>query len=556
MPLNKEGAADLVKRRHPEWLETQKTLRFHADSYEGGTRYAHADYSADPTGMEAGGHPTIGVEFCGVKLDGPYADYGRRLDRNLIMHQSEAASPEGLCVYLQRLARTPPPRMVKRIVSRHLARIFAREVKREVPPALTAWFADVDGLKTTIDTWMRKTVGPMLGLFGHLDLCFDHPAPDEGSPPIITKADAVAAGVDGVVASHILPENMVWWKLDRRRRYAECLVFEGRVRGDDGQERGHYRHWTATESTVYTDRGDVVSVTPHPYRRVPIVRVFDERRFRSKNVGEPRYGSQCELQRAYYNGWSELVLADIYAAHPTMQAPEPDVVNGPDGAETQSLRIGPDGILNQVWRDGQYWPASYLSAPTDGVESQRQHCLDYQDQADRDACLLKPAGSTTGQTVAQSGVSKAFDNQEGNDYLAEWSESLQDVEYLIAEYAHLVLTDGAGGFDLEKVEIVYPKEFDLYSAGDLSAALADIQQLLAAAGAAPQFEAELIGRIIRNLLPGLDDRTFKEIHAEITDAIDAKATAKQEAMEAMSVLPPPTDPDPLINARIVPDGTT
>ena len=256
--------AALIDRRHPEWLTHQVRWRWLLDSWEGGEAYRRAIYGYDSRGLPI---------------------------RNLVRHKREYpdardasfgpnGAPAGADQYASaldddyelRLARTPVPTFVAEAVEIHLARIYAREVEREGPASLRSWWSNVDGFGTTIDQWMADTIAPLLLVLGQLDLVFDHPPMPEGEE-IRSRADEIRLRLDSCVASYILPENMLWWRLDRLGRYAECLVAEHAEQGP-----AMYRHWTAAESTLYDARGEVVKVTPHPYRVVPIVRVFDRKR--------------------------------------------------------------------------------------------------------------------------------------------------------------------------------------------------------------------------------------------------------------------------------------
>ena len=66
---------------------------------------------------------------------------------------------------------------------------------------------------------------PALLVLGCIDVCLDHPKAPPGET-IDTRADELRLGLDKCVASYILPENMVWWRLDAAGRYLECLVRE------------------------------------------------------------------------------------------------------------------------------------------------------------------------------------------------------------------------------------------------------------------------------------------------------------------------------------------
>src|SRR5262249_46589918 len=144
--------------------------------------------------------------------------------------------------------------------------------------------------------------------------------------------------LDRCLAGIILPQDMLWWKLDPTgHRYEECLVQEW-SRSDDGPV-ARYRHWDAERSVLYDSEGHVLAVTPHPYSYVPIHRLFDGRKFRCENVGQSRYEGVAERQREYYNRDSELILSDTTQAHPLLQGPE-DFVQ-----EDGTIPIGPSWLL-------------------------------------------------------------------------------------------------------------------------------------------------------------------------------------------------------------------
>ena len=107
----------------------------------------------------------------------------------------------------------------------HLAKVYEQEVRRDGPPELIAWWKDVDGCGTPIDDYMKDTVAPAVLVNGLIDVCLDHPRVPAGEK-VVTRADELRLGLDKVVASLILPQNMVWWRKDAANRYLECLVRE------------------------------------------------------------------------------------------------------------------------------------------------------------------------------------------------------------------------------------------------------------------------------------------------------------------------------------------
>jgi hypothetical protein len=393
------------------------------------------------------------------------------------------------------------------------------------------WWENVDGCGTTIDQWMLETVAPLLLTLGQLDLIFDHPAVPEGEE-IVTRADAIRHGLDRCIASFVLPENVLWWRLDPTgRRYRECLVQE--IEEDETAEglRIAYRHWTADSWTLFDQEGKVLAHDEHPFGRVPIMRAFDMRKPRARHVGLSRYEGIAERQKEYYNRDSELILSDTTQAHPLLQGPE-DFIQA-DG----TIPVGPSWLLpkkkNSFGGTATYEGFDVVVFPKEGAESIRRNKADLRDDVDRDAALVRPAGR---DQRAQSGLSKLVDQADGNNRLAKIARSLAKVERQIAEMALCVLHDGSVSAKmLASIEITYPVEFDLYTAGDVARATADFQALAGKAGSLPTCESLMLGRMIRLCLPGLSDTQYATCEEEINRYVERRhEELKSEQPEAVS----------------------
>ncbi len=507
-----ESTAELIGRRHVEWREHHLRWRWMLDSLEGGERYRQAVYGYDSRGLPVRNLIRHKREYPDPRDDGSSGVFGGLFPYSSPLGPEFGRDPAFSASdddYELRRARTPVPTFVAESVETHLSRIYAREVRRVGPPALTAWWADVDGCGTTVDQWMSETVAPLLLVLGQLDLYMDHPPAPDGEP-IETRADLQRLGLDRCVASYVLPENMLWWALDPTgQRYLECLVLEHHEGGDGPLTR--YRHWTPEGSTLLDADGGVIAVAANPFGVVPIVRVFERRKPRCRNIGQSRYESVAERQREYYNRDSELILSDTTQAHPLLQGPE-DFVQA-DG----TIPIGPSWLLpkkkNTQGGASTYEGFDVVDFPKDGAESIRKNKADIRDDVDRDSALVKPAGR---DGVAQSGLSKQMDHADGNNRLAKIAKVLARAEQVAAALALCVLGDGrqAGG-DGPPVEVDYPAEFDLFTAGDVAAALADFQNLVRNAGALPATEGLMLGRLMRLCLPGLNDAQYALSDAEI-----------------------------------------
>jgi hypothetical protein len=487
------------------------------DSLEGGERYRHAIYGYDNRGLPVRNlirhkreypdpreRADTGIDFAGAILG-----LAGRLD-GLDRDPATFASDDD---YELRRARTPVPTFVAESIDTHLARIYAREVKRDGPQALRTWWGDVDGCGTSIDQWMTETIAPLLLVLGQIDLLMDHPPRPEGEP-VETRADLLRLGLDRCIASYILPENMLWWKLDGTgHSYLECLVLEVHETDDGNEVR--YRYWTESESTLYDAEGGLISTTPHSFGRVPIVRVFDRRKPRCRNIGQSRYESIAERQREYYNRDSELILSDTTQAHPLLQGPE-DFVQA-DG----TIPIGPSWLLpkkkNTQGGSATYEGFDIVDFPKDGAESIRKNKADLRDDVDRDSALVRPNGRAS---VAESGLAKVIDHSDGNNRLAKIAKVLERAEHVAAELALTILGDASPApSELAKIEIVYPTEFDLYTASDMATATANFQSLVASAGALPTTEGLMLARLLRLCLPGLSDHQYAICDNEIRDYV-------------------------------------
>ena len=468
----------IVGRRHTDWMEHQVRWRWLLDSYEGGDRYRNAVYGPDrrgfpcrnlfrhkreypdpqsfPTGVgswELGGG---GSSFPDPQIQSP-SSYSGTWPGQLGTDPGALAMDDD---YELRRARTPVPEFVAEAVEIHLAKVYDQEVARNGPEDLMAWWRDVDGRGTPIDDWMRETVAPLLLVLGCLDVCLDHPKAPPGAT-IVTRADELRLGLDKCVASYILPQNMVWWRTDPAGRYVECLVREYANPSDriDYDAHGHaidpadpgdlgetwrrnyvrYRLWNATESILFSfDGTEIIERVPHPYGRVPIVRLMDLKKHRTPNIGKSRYEAIAEYQREYYNRDSELILSDTLQAHPYLSGAE-DFCKADN-----TLSVGPGYVLpmKKNVENGTYQGWEFVSPSKDPADSLRKNKADLIDMKDRRAFLIKPAGVLRpgrGQRPARAESPSSSTLRTATSSSRQSPRSLAKNERFLAEYAWIVL---------------------------------------------------------------------------------------------------------------------
>jgi hypothetical protein len=501
----------LIQKRHREWQEHHVRWRWLLDSYEGGQRYRDAVYGFDTQGLPIRNlvrhkreYPAPGSEASALPFGGDdWPAHGQ-----VVPPPMSAATDDD---YELRRSRTPVPTFLAEAVETHLSRIYAREVVREGPENLRQWWNDINGCGMNIDQWMVETIAPLLLTLGQIDVIMDRPRAPKGAV-VENQADCVLFGLDHCIAGYILPENMIWWRLDESsRRYEECLVAE--TMEVDGAPVPVFRHWTVDKSTLFDANGFVIESVEHHFGRVPIERLFLSRKSRTRNVGQSRYEGIAERQREYYNRDSELILSDTLQAHPLMQGPE-DLIQ-PDG----SIPIGPGWLLpmkkNNTGSSISYKGFEVVDFKKDGAESIRRNKADIRDDVDRDSALVR---SVDRAGVPQSGVAKTIDLHDGNNRLAKLAKTLARAERLIVRLAVVILNEGQIDKieeDLQVVRIEYPSEFDLLTTSELADATRVFQKIVESAGRLPRTESLLLSRLLRLCMPGLSDESYLECDAEI-----------------------------------------
>lgn len=573
----------LVKRQHPDWIEHQMDWRRFQDSFEGGARYRNAVYGMDRRGLpnrnlfrhkreypDPQEFPNNSTGFAGYMGNTGLADQAiGSIGPWPGQLGADAAATAADDAYEARRARTPVPPFVEEVLKIWLGKIYGQEVSREGPAAIMEWWKDVDGCGTPMDDYMRVTIAPLLIVCGQIDVTLDRPRAPKGVK-VETRKQEEDLKLNTCVASYILPENLVWWRDNNAGRFTECLVREyvdasDRVDTDEtgkpvdpedeGQEGQNWRrqyvrwrHWTANESNLYSyDGKEIVETIPHNYGMVPIPRLIDQKKHRTRMVGKSRMEVIADYQRAYYNKDSELTISDTLQALPLLSGPE-DYCKADN-----TISVGPNYLLpmKRISDTGSYQGFEYVSPPKDPAASLRQNNQDIVDMKDRVAGLTKPAGvqGTTGGTVGQSGISKQLDAVSGENILGDICRSLAKAERFLAEYAFIVL-NGRPPTDAEKESIVvaYPTRFELFSADEIADSTMKLQAIIGACGNAPNIERELIQAIVRKLLIGLTDEGYRELDLEVETIVETRATIVEQVREMNT--------DTLSNANVQGSGSS
>jgi hypothetical protein len=549
---DKNEAVKIITRQHPEYLEYVETSRWILDTLESGDTYRHATYGSDLRGKPVRNLLRHKREY----PDPPHYlrdEFGAPID----VVRPEDADFWKIVEYDYdlRIKRTPVPRFLSTVIEKQLSKIYKRPIREEGPDDLMAWLDNIDGRETTLQEWMKQEIGPLLSALGMIDVQFGHPARDDDEPALF--GDDLSDADKRCVASYILPENLPWWRPDYTGRYyVEALVKE---RHDvDGRERVRYRHWTHLEWALYENDGELVEWSYHNYQIVPIVRLIDRRDLRRAQTANSRMWGIADKSRAYYNEESELIANNTLHNVPLLQGPGDDA---PDGGR-DTAPIGRYYLLHKVVdRNGAHVGYDYVSPPTDPSQFMRLRLFDLVERIEQEAALTRTVGSVgtdaSAGPVAQSGISKAYDQVEGSEYLSGVAAMLESNHYAIMYFALIVLRDGYDRAkpDIDRLLVIYPKEFNLLSFDQFAAIVAAEQLYLGGGlGMIPTAEKMTIRQFVRFRFPDASQEELKAIDAEIDILVNDKVKSRKDATRAPAppaitgptpVQPPPPNPSPL-----------
>lgn len=556
--------ADVVRRRlagHAEYRASLVTIRRLLDSLVGGQTYREATYGRDLHGLPVHNLVRHKRERPNPQDRGPR---GRSVDvilaapvevRRALEPDRAARDPaasSGADDFELRRARTPVPEVLSDVVSNHLDRIARHEIARSGPPELEAFWADVDGRGSGIEEFVFGEVGPIYFAAGKVDLLFERPWAPEAEGAVLSLADERRLGLDRVTCTPILPENLLWWRLDGAGRRYEEVIYREYLEDDDGNPVERFRHWDAEGTRLHDGQGELVEGTerPNPYGAVPVLPCYDRRKPGTRNTPLSFYEPVAERMREVYNLMSELVISDTLQAHPILCLPE-DYCRGdsevPVGAGfALPIRIVQDGTSKIAV------PPAMLDIPKGPTESLRASIAQNLAMAYWHAGLEPPA--PVSQAIdRQSGISKEVDLEKLNGILAKRARALARLEATIVEGWRLVTGS------IAPAEVHYPSKFGSFSAEKLTGLFVAFQALYPQVGALPENDRALLKLIVREMDPGRPDADYRARDAEIDAFVDRKAVEylrQSEAKQAMlraqvdAAQAPPDAP-----AAHVPEGT-
>lgn len=530
-PTKKSDIQKFIKRRHPEFSYFVMLSRWILDTLEGGEEYRDAQYGFDRFGKERrnlirsrreyplGGIPAM--DWWGDPL--PYSPNIRE-----VIDYNEAADDE----YEARRQRTPIPNFLDEYIEKILANIYKQQITRTLPGIVQPWQRNVDGRGSSLAEFMRNIAGRLMIAMGHIDIYADHPPLPAGAT-VRTRGDQVRAGLINCVMRYILPENMLWWQLDLMGRYyTEALIQEFTFNRDSDRPNVQVRHWTAKDWVLWDLDGNQIGRGDHAFGIVPIVRVFDRRKLRLDHTGHSRVYSIVDLSKVFYNEESELVASNTTQNFPILQGPA--IQNRP--GEQQSIFVSRFAMLTrQSDQNNNVIGYDYVQPSTNNAEFMQTRLASLKDRMDTIVGMNRPMGATTKGHVAQSGISKAFDQEDASTLFASFASSLADAEWEITVLAARILTDGnVSQTDIDNIEIIYPNRFNLLKFEDLAGMSATIQGYIDSPsfGKVPELDRRTLRTMYRSIHPDLNEETYRLIDKEIDGLIDQAVKSRKASQLA------------------------
>lgn len=252
--------------------------------------------------------------------------------------------------------------------------------------------------------------------------------------------------------------------------------------------------------------------------------------------------------RVYYNEEAEMIANNTMHNTPLLQGPGPE-----PGEDRQDVPVGRYYILHkQRDQDGTYVGYEYISPQTEASSFMRMRLFDIREEMEMEAGLTRSLGSVGSESgagpVAQSGISKAYDQIEGSDYLASIAKMLEEAHYTIMYFALIVIRDGwknVSQEDIDSLSVVYPREFNLLTFDQFSMIVTTMQTYIQnGLGYLPSDEKETLKQFVRLKHPDMGVKNLKKIDKEIDVLVGDAVKSREKARRT-----PPPAPQPGIGGQ-------
>ena len=364
-----------------------------------------------------------------------------------------------------------------------------KPVRKNENDVLRKFYEHTDLAETkTMDEYSREIMMNYLTL-GTVFIALDTPA---------LQAETRQEEIDGNIKpySYILNPNDVYdYKQDAHGRLIWIKIKEDYIPPEellkplgDHKPFTRYRIWTTQEWSLWNDKGELIKSQTHEFGEVPILLL----------EGRSIINDISRLCKRLFNLLSELdelLRGQTFAilVYPAL-----------DAKDLEGVELGTDRILS--FDPSSKHTPHYIAPSADSTEAYESRIEKLIEE------IYRIAGLKYKGAAMPSGVALAYEFENMNQILAYISENIRDTEVRLAK---LVMNTQKKG-DIGKLEITYPKEFNLL---DLQA---EIKNGFDALGIniSDTFNKEFKKKLVRKLLPNLASKTKDAIDTEIEESMD------------------------------------
>jgi len=428
---------------------------------------------------------------------------------------------EGDQEFIGRAKRAYRENHTKRVVDLINTYLFKAQAVRETENTLIAEFMDdIDGRGKTADRFM-KTASQWASVMGRVYIVVDKmPIPEEQKTG--TQADNLKSKPYCYL---IFPQDVLDIAFDDAGRVKWALIRESYRDDSDPFTASQtvevqYRLWEVAKWTLFDDAGKDIDKGETGLDCVPIIILDNEEQ--EEYAGQSLISDIAYIDRAIFNNWSRLdtIVCDQTFSQLIfpIEGLAADIITD-DNLRQQFMTLATNRI---ILYSAQAQAAPAFISPD---ASQAQFILTMIERQTKQLYATLGLQSETGtESNTQSGVAKAFDFDKLNKLLANKADNLEQAEWEV--YSIGAKWMGITG-DVD-VLVDYPEEFDVKTLADEI----KVAQELALLDISVTFTKEINKLIVQKAIPKAEDKTIKDIYAEI----DAGAEPEKDAIKK-SVFP-------------------
>lgn len=438
--------------------------------------------------------PTSDYQFL---YDAYYGTNGFKDGSYLVAHPRE--TPEK---FARRKAMAYFSNYVKVVINAHVDPVFRKEPTRvyeENATLFSAFMENADGAGTAFSKFIKRA-GRMAKLYTVCFIVVDNFA--EGEQPLSLLE--AKEGRKFPYCYIVKPQDVVEYEVDRNgniKRFSYDTKTEKFTCGNKVSEMTRWT-WTPEECTRSvvgnsTEAGGVdVVVTPNALGVVPVVPYFGQPTEPGELMPEKEFYNIVQTNHAIFNICSELRellrnQAFAVLTYPMGEGDDPDAV--------QEMIIGTETVLAY---DGTTSKAPAFIAPPAEQAALLQAELS---RLVEEIYRMAGVKSMIGVQASESGVAKAYNFEETNKLLADFSQNTE-----VAEKAIAVLFEKYTGEKL-KYTATYPEDFGIV---DIASELDNVTKALNLA-IGGLFDTAIKKKAVAITCSDLDDKTYDAIVKDV-----------------------------------------